>query len=112
VAVFEPRSNSSRRAAFEAPYARALATADALFLSTPPLRHNDDPTDFLDAETVAAAVRQSGTPAAAYASADALLPDLLKDLGDGDLALVMSNGSFDGLVGKLTDALGRGTAGG
>jgi UDP-N-acetylmuramate: L-alanyl-gamma-D-glutamyl-meso-diaminopimelate ligase len=112
VAVFEPRSNSSRRAAFETPYARALATADALFLSTPPLRHNDDPKDFLDAETVAAAVRQSGTPAAAYASADALLPDLLKDLGDGDLALVMSNGSFDGLVGKLTDALGRGTAGG
>ncbi len=37
VAVFEPRRNSSRRAAFQAPYAEALATADALFLSTPPL---------------------------------------------------------------------------
>lgn len=105
VAVFEPRSNSSRRAAFQTPYARALATADALFLSTPPLRHNDDPRDFLDAETVAESVRQQGTAAAAYASADALLPDLLDDLDDGDLALVMSNGSFDGLVGKLAEAL-------
>ncbi|MDT7855050.1 Mur ligase family protein [Rubrivirga sp. S365] len=105
VAVFEPRSNSSRRAAFESPYARALAAADAVFLSTPPLRHNDDPAHFLDAEAVAASVREGGTPAAAYASADALLPDLLADLRDGDLALVMSNGSFDGLVGKLADAL-------
>ena len=105
VAVFEPRSNSSRRAAFQAPYARALATADALFLSTPPLRHNDDPAEFVDAEAIADAVRAAGTPARAYPSADALVPDLLDDLGHGDLALVMSNGSFDGLVGKLTDAL-------
>jgi UDP-N-acetylmuramate: L-alanyl-gamma-D-glutamyl-meso-diaminopimelate ligase len=107
VAVFEPRSNSSRRAAFQDPYARALATADALFLSTPPLRHNDDPKDFLDAEAVAAGARQRGTAARAYASAEALLPDLLDDLRPGDLALVMSNGSFDGLVGKLAAALGE-----
>ena len=107
VAVFEPRSNSSRRAAFEAPYATALATADAVFLSTPPLRHNDDPKDFLDAEAVAESVRQSGTEATATASADALLPDLVADLGPGDLVLVMSNGSFDGLVGRLVTALGE-----
>ncbi len=105
VAVFEPRSNSSRRAAFQAPYADALASADALFLSTPPLRHNDDPADFLDAEAVAQSVREAGTPATAYASADALLPDLLDDLDDGDLVLVMSNGSFDGLVARLSEAL-------
>ena len=85
----------------------ALPAADAVFLSTPPLRHNDDPADFLDAERVARAVTEAGTPATAYASADALLPDLVADLGDGDLALVMSNGSFDGLVAKLVAALGE-----
>lgn len=106
VAVFEPRSNSSRRAAFEAPYAEALTAADAVFLSTPPLRHNDDPADFLDADRVARSITEAGTPASAYPSAEALLPDLLADLRDDDLALVMSNGSFDGLVGKLTAALG------
>jgi UDP-N-acetylmuramate: L-alanyl-gamma-D-glutamyl-meso-diaminopimelate ligase len=105
VTVFEPRSNSSRRAAFQAPYARALATADTLFLSTPPLRHNDDPADFLDAGRVAQSVTEAGTPAVAYPAADALLPDLLADLRDGDLALVMSNGSFDGLVARLVAAL-------
>ncbi len=107
VAVFEPRSNSSRRSAFQDPYADALATADALFLSTPPLRHNDDPADFVDPAAIADAVRQSGTAARAYDSADALLPDLLAELRPGDLALVMSNGSFDGLVAKLADALGE-----
>ena len=105
VAVFEPRSNSSRRAAFQAPYGRALAAADAVFLSAPPLRHNDDPAHFLDAGAVADAVGGAGVEAAAYGSADALLPDLLGALRPGDLALVMSNGSFDGLVGKLTAAL-------
>ena len=107
VAVFEPRSNSSRRAAFQTPYAEALATADALFLSTPPLRHNDDPADFLDAEAVAAAVAAAGTPARAFASADALLPELTAALRPGDLALVMSNGSFDGLPRRLAGALPR-----
>ena len=105
VAVFEPRSNSSRRAAFQDPYGEALQAADAVFLSAPPLRHNDDPTHFLDAHAVADAVGGAGVPAAAYASADTLLPDLLDALRPGDLALVMSNGSFDGLVGKLTGAL-------
>ena len=106
VAVFEPRSNSSRRKAFETPYTSALATADRLFLSAPPLRHNDDPADFLDAKTVARGVRAGGTEAAAYDSADALLPDLVDALAPGDLALVMSNGSFDGLPRRLAEALG------
>ena len=107
VAVFEPRSNSSRRSAFQAPYADALATADALFLSTPPLRHNDDPADFVDPDAMAHAVSEAGTPASAYPSAESLLPDLLADLGSGDLVLVMSNGSFDGLVAKLAAVLGE-----
>jgi UDP-N-acetylmuramate: L-alanyl-gamma-D-glutamyl-meso-diaminopimelate ligase len=105
VAVFEPRSNSSRRKVFEGTYADALATAGAVFLSSPPLRHNDEPDNFLDADTVAARIASGGTPAAAYDSADALLPPLLDTLRPGDVALVMSNGSFDGLHRKLLAAL-------
>ena len=105
VAVFEPRSNSSRRKTFEARYGEAFDAADRVFLSAPPLRHNDAPDDFLDPEVVAASIRSRGTPAAAYESADALLPDLLDALKPGDLCLVMSNGSFDGLVGRLVDGL-------
>jgi UDP-N-acetylmuramate: L-alanyl-gamma-D-glutamyl-meso-diaminopimelate ligase len=105
VAVFEPRSNSSRRKLFETPYGEAFDAADRVFLSTPPLRHNDDPADFLDPEAVAAHVRARGTPAEAFAGTDALLPALLDALRPGDLVLVMSNGSFDGLVDRLGAAL-------
>lgn len=107
VAVFEPRSNSSRRKVFEDPYADALAEADAVFLSAPPLRHNDRPDDFLDSGAVAARIAARGVPAAAFGSADALLPPLLDALRPGDVALVMSNGSFDGLHRKLLAALGE-----
>ena len=105
VAVFEPRSNSSRRKTFEAAYGEAFGAADRVFLSAPPLRHNDSPDDFLDPDAVARAVAARGTPAAAYPSAEALLPDLVAALRPGDVALVMSNGSFDGLVGRLVAVL-------
>jgi UDP-N-acetylmuramate: L-alanyl-gamma-D-glutamyl-meso-diaminopimelate ligase len=106
VAVFEPRSNSSRRKVFEARYGEAFDDADAVFLSAPPLRHNDRADDFLDPARVVETVRARGTQAAAFPSADALLPALLDDLRPGDLCLVMSNGGFDGLVDRLLAALG------
>ena len=106
VAVFEPRSNSSRRKTFEAKYGTCFDGADRVFLSSPPLRHNDSPDDFLDPEAVARVIADRGTPAAAYDGAEALLPDLTAFLRPGDVALVMSNGSFDGLVSRLVDALG------
>ncbi|HLT48188.1 MAG TPA: Mur ligase family protein [Rubricoccaceae bacterium] len=105
VAVFEPRSNSSRRKVFEARYGEAFDAADRVFLSTPPLRHNDDAADFLDPEAVAARVAARGVPASAHPGAAELLGPLLDTLRPGDLVLVMSNGSFDGLVGKLLAAL-------
>ncbi|HEX8386138.1 MAG TPA: Mur ligase family protein [Rubricoccaceae bacterium] len=106
VAVFEPRSNSSRRKTFEARYGESFDGADHVFLSAPPLRHNDRADDFLDPDAVAHTVTERGTPAASFPSADALLPGLLAALRPGDVALVMSNGSFDGLVGRLVAALG------
>jgi len=112
VAVFEPRSNSSRRRLFEDAYGAAFDAADRVFLSAPPLRHNDDPADFLRPDAVAARIAERGTPAAAYVSADALLPDLLDALAPGDLCLVMSNGSFDGLPARLLAALGERRDGG
>ena len=107
VAVFEPRSNSRRRKTFEARYGEAFDAADRTFLSAPPLRHNDSPDDFLDPTAVAHAITARGTPAAAYGSAADLLPDLVDALRPGDVALVMSNGSFDGLVARLAAALAR-----
>jgi UDP-N-acetylmuramate: L-alanyl-gamma-D-glutamyl-meso-diaminopimelate ligase len=107
IAVFEPRSNSSRRKVFEGPYAEALARADAAFISAPPTRHNDVAEDFMDAAAVASRATELGGRAASFGSADALLEPLLAELQPGDVALVMSNGSFDNLPERLMTALGE-----
>ena len=107
VAVFEPRSNSSRRKTFEARYGASFGAADRVFLSAPPHRHNDDARDFLDPRMVASAAAVGGTPTDVFDNADALLGPLVAALRPGDVALVMSNGSFDGLIGRLVAALDR-----
>ena len=105
VAIFEPRSNSSRRKVFEAGYADAFAQAGAIFMSKPPFRHNDSKDDFMDIDAVIATIRQDGKTASAEEGADELLPVVLGELRAGDVALVMSNGGFGGIHDKLLDAL-------
>jgi UDP-N-acetylmuramate: L-alanyl-gamma-D-glutamyl-meso-diaminopimelate ligase len=105
VAVFEPRSNTSRRALFESAYGEAFDAADAAFLKAPPVRHNDDADAMLDPDAVVGTIRERGTPAQSFAEVDALLPALTDTLHPGDVALLMSNGSFDGLHERLLAAL-------
>lgn len=107
VAVFEPRSNSSRRKIFEEPYGHAFDRADAVFISAPPVRHNDRASDLLDAKRVSNILEARGIPATIQPNAECLLPLLLNTLRSGDVALIMSNGSFDGLHARLIAALGK-----
>jgi UDP-N-acetylmuramate: L-alanyl-gamma-D-glutamyl-meso-diaminopimelate ligase len=105
VAVFEPRSNSSRRKIFESAYGDAFGEADATFLSAPPMRHNDRADDFINTPALAARVRSGGRPVYLGSNADELLPLLLDFLEPGDVALIMSNGGFGNLHQRLLDAL-------
>ncbi len=110
VAVFEPRSNSSRRKIFETPYAEAFDGAALAFLSAPPFRHNDDAARFMNADTVVETITARGVPASVYPDAATLLPPLLEAVQPGDVVLVMSNGSFGGLHDRLLEELGRSVA--
>ncbi|GIV61903.1 MAG: UDP-N-acetylmuramate:L-alanyl-gamma-D-glutamyl-meso-diaminopimelate ligase [Rhodothermaceae bacterium] len=105
VAVFEPRSNSSRRKVFEKGYSEAFDAAHLAFFSAPPFRHNDRPEDFMSVPDLAAHLTDRGLPARAFPDAEALLPALLEALRPGDVALIMSNGSFGGLHARLLEAL-------
>lgn len=106
-AVFEPRSNSSRRKIFEDGYRQAFDEADAVFLSAPPFRHNDRPEEFIDIDRLVRSLGARGLSAAVYPSADALLPPLAAHLRPGDVALIMSNGGFGGIHEKLLSRLAR-----
>ncbi len=112
VAVFEPRSNSSRRKVFEKPYAEAFDQADQVFLSAPPVRPGDQRREMMDAEVVVRRIRERGAPAALHPDADALLAPLAEALRPGDVALIMSNGSFGGLHERLLQRLGASMQGG
>jgi UDP-N-acetylmuramate: L-alanyl-gamma-D-glutamyl-meso-diaminopimelate ligase len=60
----------------------------------------------LDPETVAESVRTLGKDARVFPSSDAIAEHLGAEAKTGDLLLIMSNGSFDGLCEKLLKKLG------
>lgn len=105
IAVFEPRSNSSRRKVFEALYPDALALADVVFLAAPTLRHNDLVEDFMDISNVEQAVLSLGTPIVIRETPGELLEPLAEAVVEGDIVLIMSNGAMGGLHELLLDAL-------
>jgi UDP-N-acetylmuramate: L-alanyl-gamma-D-glutamyl-meso-diaminopimelate ligase len=105
VAVFEPRSNSSRRNVFQDRYAGAFSGADLAVVSAPFSAASLGEEERLDHQKLCAEIENSGVKAVPLAGADAIVDFLHSELRDGDVVLVMSNGSFDGLVAKLTGRL-------
>lgn len=112
-AVFEPRSNTMRRKLFEADLASALSTADAAILGAVNRASLLDDEERLSPARVLQAIRDAGTRAEGFASADEIAEFLARETRTGDLVMVMSNGSFDGLCAKLLGKLEeRGTPAG
>ena len=105
LAVFEPRSNSSRRKIFEVPYGEAFQSATRAYLCSPPFRHNDMKKQFLDIQTVTDRVCELGTAAKSFSSTSPLLEAIVQDAHVGDVILIMSNGGFDGLHQRLLNRL-------
>lgn len=105
VALFEPRSNSSRSKLFEDEYARSFAAADMVVFSVPKPKDGYNPPEFMDIGVVVGAIASGGKEA--YCVYDALeAVDLLRGkMASGDVIVVMSNGSFDGVHQKLLDAI-------
>lgn len=99
--AFEPRSNTMRRNALENDLADALALADAAILGpvNRPLLLPDDVR--LDPARVVRRVAAAGRPAWAFPSAAEIACFLAAEVRPGDVVLVLSNGSFDGLCDKL-----------
>ncbi|HTS13599.1 MAG TPA: UDP-N-acetylmuramate:L-alanyl-gamma-D-glutamyl-meso-diaminopimelate ligase [Candidatus Limnocylindrales bacterium] len=104
-AAIEPRSNTMRRKFFESLLPDALSLADGIVIgpvNRPQLLSDDDR---FSPQAVVDALVQRGRTAQAFVSS-AEIPDYLAgSVRSGDLVLVMSNGSFDGLCVKLLDKL-------
>ncbi|HEX9344702.1 MAG TPA: UDP-N-acetylmuramate:L-alanyl-gamma-D-glutamyl-meso-diaminopimelate ligase [Candidatus Acidoferrum sp.] len=105
-AILEPRSNSMRRKVFQDALPKALALGDRVILGGVFRAQQLAGENRLDPETVAESVRELGKDARVFASSDAIAEHLAAEAKPGDLLLIMSNGSFDGLCEKLLKKLG------
>jgi UDP-N-acetylmuramate: L-alanyl-gamma-D-glutamyl-meso-diaminopimelate ligase len=105
-AVFEPRSNTSRRRLHQAEYVEALAGAPCVGLKVPE-PHDMVPADQrLEAGKVIADLRARRVEAHAEADVDQLVRFVAEGVRSGDVVLVMSNGAFGGFIDRLLTALG------
>jgi len=106
-AILEPRSNSMRRKVFEESLPQALALADRVILGGVFRAQQLGDENRMDPEAVAARVCELGKSAQVFGGADIIAEYLANEAKAGDLLLVMSNGSFDGLCDKLLKKLGH-----
>jgi UDP-N-acetylmuramate: L-alanyl-gamma-D-glutamyl-meso-diaminopimelate ligase len=94
-----------RRKVFQDSLPAALALGDRILLSSVHRAGLLSDDHRLDPETVAQSVRALGKDARVLPSAIAIAELLASEARKGDVLLVMSNGSFDGLCEKLLKAL-------
>ncbi len=106
VAVFEPRSATSRLAVFQKDYADAFDHADYVVLSSVFAREKGSVYGaLLDTEELVAGIASRGRPAFCLDGADPIVAHLAPVLRPGDVVAVMSNGGFGGIHEKLLEAI-------
>src|SRR5437868_9889774 len=103
-AVFEPRSNTTRRAVFQQQLTEALKLADGVFISQVARLEQIPEDQRLKPERVVAAISEAGRPAFYEQNADAIVDRIVPMLRPKDVVVVFSNGGFDNIHEKL---LGR-----
>lgn len=106
-ALFEPRSNTSRRKIFQAEYVAAFSTADQVIVASV-FRKETDPIDeesLFSADQLVGDLRTKGVPASTFDSTDAIADDIVANAVAGDVVIMMSNGAFGGLRAKLVGRL-------
>ncbi len=106
IAIFEPRSWSSRLAVFQQDYANAFSAADYVVVAS--VFDSQKVTEkgrALDTEELIAAISQQGKPALALPGADEIVVHILPELREGDVVAIMSNGGFGGIHEKILAGL-------
>jgi UDP-N-acetylmuramate: L-alanyl-gamma-D-glutamyl-meso-diaminopimelate ligase len=106
VAIFEPRTATSRRSTFQSEFAEAFALADEVVVGKLHAPDGIPPGERLDPERLAADVRGRGTAARYVPEVDAIVAHVTERVSAGDCVVVFSSGAFGGIHRRLLDALG------
>jgi UDP-N-acetylmuramate: L-alanyl-gamma-D-glutamyl-meso-diaminopimelate ligase len=100
-AIFEPRSNTTRRAVFQQQLPDALKVADGVFIAQVAKLEQIPQEERLKPEAVVDAIAAAGRPAFYEKNADAIVDRIVPMLQRNDIVAVFSNGGFDNIHEKL-----------
>jgi UDP-N-acetylmuramate: L-alanyl-gamma-D-glutamyl-meso-diaminopimelate ligase len=104
-ALFEPRSNTTRRRVFQDAFATAFAGADRVTFGAIHRRDQLPEEQRLSVEEVLAQLHARGVAAETCEDPDAIATLVADQVASGDVVVLMSNGGFGGLASKLVAAL-------
>lgn len=106
IAVFEPRSWSSRLSVFQETYPTAFISADSVVISNVfDIDKVKEKGAMLSTARLVDDIAAQNKPAVALNGADEIIAHLLPGLRSGDVIAIMSNGGFGGIHEKLLAAL-------
>jgi UDP-N-acetylmuramate: L-alanyl-gamma-D-glutamyl-meso-diaminopimelate ligase len=100
-AIFEPRSNTTRRAIFQQQLPEALQIADGVFISQVAKLDQIPENERLKPDKVVAAIAKAGRSAFYEQDANAIVDRIVPLLRPKDVVVVFSNGGFDNIHEKL-----------
>ncbi len=101
-AIFEPRTNTSRRKFFQDAYLQALAGADRVVVADVYAKDKLSPEDRLDPEKLVGSLQNIGIDASFIPTADKIAESVGNDVRKGDVVILFSAGAFDSLAEKLS----------
>ena len=104
-AIFEPRSNTSRRNLLQSELEDSLSQADGVIISEVPNPEKVLDGELLDVESVIENLSSRGKEAFIGLSSDDIVNKLIPLTSSGDTIVVLSNGGFGGIHEKLLKAL-------
>src|SRR5436309_5722453 len=104
-AVFEPRSNTTRRAVFQQQLPDALKLADGVFIARVARLEQIPEKERLNPLAVVDAISKTGRPGFYEENADSIVARIVPMLRSKDVVVVFSNGGFDNIHEKLLTRL-------
>jgi UDP-N-acetylmuramate: L-alanyl-gamma-D-glutamyl-meso-diaminopimelate ligase len=103
--IFEPRSATSRRKVFQQDYVEAFKGSHEVMLAKAFDQSKIDAENRFSTHELVADLKKAGVTAEDFDGADQIVAALKSRAKKGDVVLIMSNGGFDGIYGKLMKVL-------
>ncbi|NNK56921.1 MAG: UDP-N-acetylmuramate:L-alanyl-gamma-D-glutamyl-meso-diaminopimelate ligase, partial [Desulfofustis sp.] len=108
VAIFEPRTNTSRRAIFQQEYVASFSAADLALIREVPRDKPVDGDDMFSSAKLAKDLQTRGLNARSFDDTEQIIDNVCQIARPGDIIAILSNGGFDNIHERLLETLKQG----